>query len=70
MMDPLVRAFLDLSGDDQRALVAEAKRRSDRGVCFLCRWVVEKMRIEDFPREGRMKHLMLCCAPIRTAVTS
>lgn len=60
-MDPLARKFLDLPAPGPVVLLREAKRKAEQGICFLCSWITGKKRFEDFPRESRMVHLMLCC---------
>lgn len=63
MTDPLIQEFLNLAKEQQAERVSIAKQHADSCACFLCKWIVRKIRFEDFPRDGRMKHLMLCCAP-------
>ena len=67
MTDALVQEFLDLTPEEKTARVARAKEKAEAGICFLCAWIIRKVRFEDFPREGRMKHLALCCAPSEVA---
>lgn len=57
----LVQEFLDMTPDAQAQCVAIAKRNHKRGICFLCSWIVKKIRFDDFSRASRMKHLVLCC---------
>lgn len=61
----LVKEFLALPADQRAKLVSHAKQKATKGICFLCGWIVDKKRFEEFPREGRMAHLMLCCSGIQ-----
>ncbi len=63
-MDNLAQEFLSLSEQDRFALVREAKRKASEGICFLCKWISGKTRMEEFPRPARIVHLMLCCADV------
>ena len=62
MTEALVQEFLSMTPDEQAIRVTRAKEKHKRGICFLCSWIIQKIRLEDFPREGRMKHLVLCCS--------
>jgi len=60
-MDALAQEFMALPEEKRFALVHEAKRKAEAGICFLCKWITEKIRMEEFPRPSRIVHLMLCC---------
>jgi len=60
-MDALAMKFMALPETERLALVGEAKRKASKGICFLCKWITEKIRLEEFPRPSRIAHLMLCC---------
>lgn len=70
MTDALVQEFLSMTKEEQARIVTIAHEKHKSGVCFLCSWIVKKIRMDDFPREGRIKHLVLCCAPSSPAVAS
>jgi len=61
-MDALAQEFMALPEEKRFALVREAKRKASQGLCFLCKWITEKIRLEEFPRPARIAHLMLCCS--------
>lgn len=60
-MDALTQEFMNLPETAKVSLVREAKRKASEGICFLCKWITEKIRLEEFPRPSRIVHLMLCC---------
>ena len=60
-MEALAQEFMSLPEPAKVSLVREAKRKASQGLCFLCKWITEKIRLEEFPRQSRIVHLMLCC---------
>lgn len=57
----LADAFDALPRYRQEELCNHAAEAASRGACFLCKWIRDKVRYEDFPKPARKAHLMLCC---------
>lgn len=58
----IINRFLALSKEQQKRLVDIAKERAESGKCFLCSWIISKVRFDDFPRDARIAHLILDCS--------
>lgn len=50
-----------LSKGEQSLIAERAQRNAAGGLCFLCKWIIKKIRYEDFPKPSRIIHLLLCC---------
>ena len=58
----LVKEFLKLSEENRAKLISVARQKASLGICFLCAWIVEQKRFEEFPRDSRIQHLIICCS--------
>ena len=64
LQSEMFKEFCALPREEKLKLLAIATRRAKMKACFMCKWIVDKKHLEDFPREARIAHLMLDCKPI------
>lgn len=60
---PLAIEFEALPVAEQHRRVKIAEFKARRGTCYLCAWIVKKIEKQEFPREAKKAHLMLCADP-------
>lgn len=58
-----VTRFKQLPRKEIRRYISIARAKARGKTCFLCRWIIEKIRKKDFPEPARIFHLIVCCDP-------